>query len=466
MNPPAEIFRAYDIRGVFGESLTEKGARLIGRALGGAAAAKKIHRLAVGRDGRISSPTLAAALSLGIRESGIGVVNIGLAPTPLLYFAAHRLADASGAMVTGSHNPKSHNGIKIMLNGETLAGEAVADLHRRIVKGDYPQSDSPPPEESANVKDDYIKAVRENLTLHRPMKIVLDCGNGVAGAIAPELFRALGCETENLFCEVDGNFPNHHPDPANPDNLRDAEFALNRANADVAFAFDGDGDRLGVISPHDGIIAPDRLLMAFARDSLSRKQGGADAPPQAVVFDVKCTMHLAPWILRYGGIPAMCRTGHSFIKAKMREMDAPLGGELSGHFFFRDGWPGFDDALYAGARLLSLADAAGGMKNLMRGIPNSSASPELQIRLEKGESPFELIAQLRRQANFPTAKRIVEIDGLRAEYDDGFGLARASNTAANLIFRFEGATDSARARIEGEFRKNLAALNLNAVLPF
>nr|HPR07851.1 phosphomannomutase/phosphoglucomutase [Denitromonas sp.] len=339
-----EIFKAYDIRGIIDKSLTPDVARAIGHALGSEARARNLKSIAVGRDGRLSGPALAGALAEGICAAGVNVIDIGCVPTPLTYFAAYHLNADGCVSVTGSHNPPDYNGFKMVLGGQTLFGELIQDLRKRIETGDLTHGTGTV--RQAEVIDAYLDRVVGDIKLARPMKIVIDCGNGVAGAVAPQLFRRLGCEVTELFCEVDGNFPNHHPDPSKPENLQDVIRALRETDAELGLAFDGDGDRLGVVTKDGQIIYPDRQLMLFAADVLSRVPGGQ------IIYDVKCTRNLAGWIRQHGGEPLMWNTGHALVKAKLKETGAPLAGEMSGHIFFKERWYGFDDGLYAGARML------------------------------------------------------------------------------------------------------------------
>ncbi len=451
------IFKAYDIRGVVGKTLDAAIARQIGRAFGSAARAKGEQTVIVGRDGRLSGPDLAAALAEGLQAAGVDVIDLGVVATPMLYFATHVLDARSGIMVTGSHNPPDYNGFKMVLAGEAIYGDAITALYRAIVDerfasgaGSYRRHD---------IRDAYLQRITSGVELARPMKIAVDCGNGVAGAFAGDLYRALGCEVIELFCEVDGNFPNHHPDPAHPENLQDLIRCLRDTDAELGLAFDGDGDRLGVVTKDGRIVYPDRQLMLFAQDVLARHPG------QQILYDVKCTRHLAPWIERHGGVPLMWKTGHSLVKAKMRETGAPLGGEMSGHVFFKDRWYGFDDGLYAGARLLELASRVADPSALLNALPQSSSTPELQLPLAEGEN-FALIETMQRDAGFPGAEQVITIDGLRVEYEDGFGLMRSSNTTPVLVLRFEAETPAALARIQGEFRRVLLAAKPDARLPF
>ena len=452
MSIAAEIFRAYDIRGIAGKTLTVEAVRAVGRALGSMAG-----EFAVGRDGRSSGPALVDALCEGLQASGANVVDIGMAPTPVTYFAAHHLGCASCVSVTGSHNPPEYNGLKMVVEGHTLSGEEIQALRARIERGDFRSGRGT--RRSAEVLDDYVKRITGDVRLARRMRIATDCGNGVAGLAAPRLYKALGCEVEELYSEVDPTFPNHHPDPSHAENLADLIAAVRRGKAELGLAFDGDGDRLGVITKDGSIIFPDRQLMLFAADVLSRNPGAE------IIYDVKSTRLLAPWIERHGGRPLMWKTGHSLIKAKLAETGAPLAGEMSGHTFFKERWYGFDDALYAGARLLEILSRSRDASGVLASLPDAPSTPELQWKLAEGE-PHALIARLQAATPFPNAARIVTIDGVRAEYADGFGLARASNTTPVIVLRFEADSKDALARIQEEFRAALAPLKPGAPLPF
>lgn len=454
---PHEIFKAYDIRGIVATALTPAVVELIGHAIGSEARARKLSSIAIGRDGRLSGAVLTQALTDGIRKSGIDVIDVGIVATPMLYFAAHELCDYSGVMVTGSHNPPEYNGLKMVLGGETLAAEAIQALRHRIEQQDFTHGSGGYRE--LEIGERYLQRITSDIKLTRPIKLVVDCGNGVAGAFAPELYRRLGCEVTELFCEVDGTFPNHHPDPSVPENLQDVIHALETTDADIGFAFDGDGDRLGVVTKDGRIIYADRQLMLFAADVLSRNPGGQ------IIFDVKCTRNLAPWIEQHGGNPVMWKTGHSFIKAKLKETGALLAGEMSGHIFFKERWYGFDDGLYAGARLLELLSKKQDIGATLNALPDSLNTPELQIKLAEGEN-HTLIAQLQREARFPHADRVITIDGLRVEYRDGFGLIRASNTTPVAVLRFEAKDEAALKRIQQDFRQCILQIKPDAVLPF
>ena len=451
-----EIFKAYDIRGIVETALTPAAVELIGRAFGTEALAKGTPRVAVGRDGRLSGPMLIEALAKGLRAAGCDVVDVGMVTTPMLYFAAYHLGTRSGIMVTGSHNPPEYNGLKMVLADEAIAGEAIQDLRKRIDRADFATGSGGL--STADVREAYLERVVGDIKLSRPIDLIVDSGNGVAGGIAPELYRRLGCRVTEMFCEVDGNFPNHHPDPSQPENLEDLIEAL-RSGGELGFAFDGDGDRLGVVTKRGKIIYPDRQLMLFAADVLTRNPGAE------IIFDVKCTRALFPWIRERGGRPLMWKTGHSLIKAKLRETGAPLAGEMSGHVFFKERWYGFDDGVYAGARLLEILSRVADVSVPLESLPDSVNTPELQIRLAEGEN-FKLIEKLQREAKFDGATDVITIDGVRAEYPDGFGLARASNTTPVVVLRFEGDNAAALARIQAAFRSAILAVAPTAQLPY
>ncbi len=456
MTLPQEIFKAYDIRGIVGRTLTPQITEIIGHAIGSEARARKQTTIAIGRDGRHSGPELSAALANGIRQSGIDVVDVGQVATPMLYFATHHLQTHSGVMVTGSHNPPEYNGLKIMLGGESLAGEAIQALRLRIESGGLAQGAGE--YRGFDIREHYLQRVTDDIKLRRPLKLVVDCGNGVAGATAPELYRRLGCEVRELFCDVDGSFPNHHPDPSHPENLVDLINAL-KSGGELGFAFDGDGDRLGVVTRNGKIIFPDRQLMLFAADVLERKPGAE------IIFDVKSTRNLFGWIRQHGGKPLMWKTGHSFIKQKLQETGAPLAGEMSGHVFFKERWYGFDDALYAGARLLEILSREGDPSAVLENLPDSINTPELHIKLAEGEN-YTLMDKLRQDARFDSAREVITIDGVRVEYDDGFGLARPSNTTPVVVLRFEADSEAALRRIQEEFRRAILGVKPDAKLPF
>jgi phosphomannomutase / phosphoglucomutase len=447
-----EIFKAYDIRGVVETALTPDAVRLIGQALGTEAHARGQTAVAVGRDGRLTGPALSQALAEGLTMAGIDVVDVGCVATPVSYFAAYELGVDSCVSVTGSHNPPPYNGLKMVLGGQTLYGDMIQDLKRRITSADLRTvaKSKRGRVRKADVVPAYLDRIVSDVKLARPMKIVIDCGNGVAGFIAADLYRRLGCEVIELFCEVDGNFPNHHPDPSKPENLRDVQRVLRETDAELGLAFDGDGDRLGVVTKDGEIIFPDRQLMLFAADVLTRNPGAQ------IIYDVKCSRWVAESVRHQGGVPLMWNTGHALVKAKLKETGAPLAGEMSGHIFFKERWFGFDDGLYAGARLLEIVsrwpDANWPLKNL----PNAVSTPELNIAMKEGE-PHALVARLQKSGRFPGARELNRIDGIRAEYADGFGLARASNTTPVVVLRFEADNETALKRIQAEFRVALSA---------
>jgi phosphomannomutase/phosphoglucomutase len=454
---PAEIFKAYDIRGIVGKTLTVPVVERIGQAIGSEALARGRKAVAIGRDGRHSGPELAGALARGLQASGADVIDVGQVTTPMLYFAAHHLGTLSGVAVTGSHNPPDYNGLKIMVDGETYAGAAIQRLRTRIEKNEFARGAGSLREQ--DVREDYLRRIASDVKLARPLRLVVDCGNGVAGATAPELYRRLGCEVAELFCEVDGSFPNHHPDPSVLNNLADTQKALAAGQGELGFAFDGDGDRLGVVTKSGRIIYPDRQLMLFAADVLKR------IPGAEVIFDVKSTRNLFQWIRSHGGRPVMWKTGHSFIKQKLKESGAPLAGEMSGHVFFKERWYGFDDALYAGARLLEILSRERDPSATLEALPDAVSTPELHLKLAEGEN-YALMDKLKASARFDGAREVITIDGLRVEYADGFGLARPSNTTPVVVLRFEADDEAALKRIQDEFRRAILAVKSDAQLPF
>ena len=443
VNP--SIFKAYDIRGVVPSTLTEEVAYHLGHAFGTHAAAHGETVVAVGRDGRLSGPALSQALIRGLLDVGVQVIDIGAVTTPMLYFAASTLC-ASGIQVTGSHNPKDYNGFKMVLGGRAIYGDEIQSL-RTIMQNETWVLKSGGSVKQVDVTADYQARIVSDIRLQRPMKIVVDCGNGIAGATAPSIFRAIGCEVIELFSEVDGNFPNHHPDPSKLDNLKDLLHALKNSDAEIGLAFDGDGDRLGIVTKDGNIIFPDRQMALFAQDVLSRVPGGT------IVFDVKCSQRLAPAIRQAGGEPLMFKTGHSLIKAKMKEINSPLGGEMSGHIFFKERWFGFDDGTYAGCRLLEIVSKSADASAVLNALPTSFSTPELNVACAEGE-PHRVSAALLdlvASGNLPSPAfkpEVCAIDGLRIDWIDGFGLIRASNTTPVLVLRFEGHTPEALSRIE------------------
>ena len=452
------IFRAYDIRGVVGTTLDAGIAKLIGQAIGSVMREQGLREVVVGRDGRLSGPEMSRALIEGLRSTGCDVIDIGLAPTPVVYFASFQLNTGSCVAVTGSHNPPDYNGFKIVIGGETLSGEAITDLYERIAENRL-HSDQPGGLQDMEMGRDYVDRISSDVQLERRMKVVVDCGNGVAGAIAPEVLESIGAAAEGLYCEVDGEFPNHHPDPSDPENLADLITAVQRTDAELGLAFDGDGDRLGVVTRSGKVIYPDRLLMLFAQDVLSRNPGAA------VIYDVKCTGHLSGQILRHGGSPIMWKTGHSLIKAKMRETAAELAGEMSGHFFFKERWYGFDDGIYAAARLLEiLATDDRDPDEVFADLPDSVSTPELKLPMEEGQH-YAFMERFREKARFDGAK-VFTIDGVRADWADGWGLVRCSNTTPCLVLRFDADSESALARIQDVFREQLLAVDGKLELPF
>ncbi len=442
MQLSASAFKAYDIRGVVGKDIDAAFAEQLGRAFGSAAIAAGERAVAVGRDGRVSGPMLVQALARGLASTGLDVVDLGPVTTPMLYYvAATRGAHGcrSGIQVTGSHNPKDYNGFKMVLAGEAIHGEAIQALRRRMLTADHVQGAGRIG--AMDILAEYRARIVGDCHLARRMKIVVDSGNGIPGASAPGILRALGCEVVELYSEVDGDFPNHHPDPSKPENLAELSDVVRGGDAELGLAFDGDGDRLGVVTNDGQIIYPDRQLMLFASDILTRVKGGT------VIFDVKCTQRLAPLIRRAGGTPLMWKTGHSLVKAKLKETGAPIAGEMSGHIFFSERWYGFDDATYTAARLLEILSRAKDASGVLNALPTSFSTPELNVACAEGE-PKRVVDDLLRAANFPGASEIVTIDGLRVDYDDGFGLIRASNTTPVLVLRFEGHTAAALQRIE------------------
>ena len=439
MQVDASIFKAYDIRGIVPVTVTEAVAEGIGKAFGTVALAQGETTVAVGRDGRLSGPALSAALVRGLVAVGIEVIDVGMVTTPMLYFAAST-ACSSGIQVTGSHNPRDYNGFKMVMAGRAIYGEDIQTL-RTMMEAESWLLAPGGTVRNLNVLAPYTARIVGDIKLTRKMKIVVDCGNGIAGASAPAIFRAIGCDVVELFSEVDGNFPNHHPDPSKPENLRDLMQALKNSDAELGLAFDGDGDRLGIVTKQGNNIYPDRQMVLFARDVLTRVPGGT------ILFDVKCSQQLAPAIEAAGGVPMMYKTGHSLIKARMKEVDSPLGGEMSGHIFFKERWFGFDDGTYAGCRLLEIVSRAPDANVVLDALPTSHSTPELNVSCAEGE-PAKLVAQAVALADFAAPARLNTIDGLRVDWPDGFGLMRSSNTTPVVVLRFEGQTAEALHRIE------------------
>ena len=451
MQLSASIFKAYDIRGIVPSTINEAVAEALGRAFGTVARAEGETRVAVGRDGRLSGAMLSAALMRGLVAAGIEVIDIGMATTPMLYFAANTQC-RSGIQVTGSHNPKDYNGFKMVMAGRAIYGEDIQRLRQRMQSETYARGKGR--SAAMDIVPEYTARIVNDAKLARPMKIVVDSGNGIPGATAPAILRALGCEVIDLYSRVDGDFPNHHPDPSKPENLADLIKVVHATDAELGIAFDGDGDRLGLVTKGGNIIYPDRQLMLLARDVLSRNPGGT------VIFDVKCSQRLPVVIREAGGVPLMYKTGHSLIKAKMKELAAPIAGEMSGHIFLGERWYGFDDAMYTAARMLEILSRSDDPSAVLDALPTSFSTPELNVACAEGE-PHKLVAELQATAKFPGAE-INTIDGLRADYDDGFGLIRASNTTPVLVMRFEGHTPEALARIEHDFMAALRVVKPDA----
>lgn len=457
-NISASIFKAYDIRGIVGDTLTDDTVYEIGRAIGSEAHTRNQQNVAVARDGRLSGGNFVAALTSGLRDSGRDVIDIGMVPTPLLYFATHHLNIGSGVMVTGSHNPSNYNGFKMVLGGETLAEEAIQGLRRRIEEDDY-YNGGEGAYKSLDIIRDYINRVVVDIKLKHRLKVVVDCGNGVAGVVAPELLRRLGCDVIELYCDVDGTFPNHHPDPSQPKNLQDVIKAVAAYNADLGFAFDGDGDRLGVVDSSGHVIWPDRQMMLYAADVLSRHPGAR------IIYDIKCSSHLGRAIAEKGGKALMWKTGHSLIKAKMKASGALLAGEMSGHIFFKERWYGFDDGIYTGARLLEiLAASALPPKELFATLPESHSTPELQVKMKEGEH-HAFIKRFMEETTFDEGV-VTTIDGMRVDFSDGWGLVRASNTTPCLVIRFEADSEDALKRIQTLFGDAMLKVDDSLNLPF
>lgn len=460
MTYPESCFKAYDIRGTVPEQLTPAFAYDLGLAFGTQAVALGETEVAVGRDGRLSGLELSEALCKGLAAAGVNVIDVGMVTTPMLYFAAHTLC-TSGIQITGSHNPKNYNGFKMVLAGAAIYGAQITGLREAMTNGVAPAAKAGRIS-AQDVTSTYSQRIVDDAKLARPMKVVVDSGNGIAGASAPDILRRLGCEVVELFSEVDGNFPNHHPDPSKPENLRDLVAALQSSDAEIGLAFDGDGDRLGVVTKEGHIIYADRQMMLFARDVLSRVPGGT------IVFDVKCSQRLAPDIEAAGGQAVMFKTGHSLVKAHMKQLDSPLGGEMSGHIFFKERWFGFDDGTYAAARLLEILSKSADPSAALNALPDSLSTPELNVDCA-GRDAHALVAQLVQLARadavgFASPARLCTIDGLRADWPDGFGLIRASNTTPVLVLRFEGHTEQALTRIQRLFMTLLQTLMPDAVV--
>ena len=455
--PIKSIFKAYDIRGVVGSELTTPTVKKIGQAVGTMALSQMQKTICVGYDGRLSSSDLSVTLINGLLSTGIDVINIGLCTTPMLYFSNFNQATGTGVMITGSHNPPEYNGFKIVINQKTLTSDDIQNLYQIILDSNYLSGAGD--KKSLSIKSQYLDEIANSVKLKRSMKVAIDCGNGAAGVCAEELFRKLGVETEPLFCDVDGNFPNHHPDPSNPKNLLDLKNTLKKGDSELGLAFDGDADRLGVVTKDGEIIFPDRQLLLFSEAVLK------ECPQTSIIFDVKSTRHLFSWIKEKGGIPVIWKTGHSLIKKKMKEINASLAGEMSGHMFFNDRWYGFDDGLYAAARLLEILSEFDDPSKILKSLPKGFSTPELNIKLNEGEQ-HKLIADLQKTACFPNATEVIKIDGLRVEYKEGFGLMRASNTTPVIVLRFEAETEKKLQEIQNQFKSILTEHISPEKIPF
>ena len=458
MNITPDIFRAYDIRGIVETALTPENVYLIGKAFGSKCQQQGVKEVVLGRDGRLSGPALLDALTKGLTETGCYVINIGMIPTPVAYYATYELNTGTCIMITGSHNPPEYNGLKMMLAGETLYGETITDLRDIILKEQFAVGKGS--SKTVDLEDQYLKRITSDINIKRPMKIAIDCGNGVAGELAPKLFKQLGCEVTELFCDIDGNFPNHHPDPSKPENLKDIIKCIADNNLDLGLAFDGDGDRVGVIDNKGTVIWADRQMILYSRDVISRN------PDALIIYDIKCSRLLPQEIKKAGGQSEMWKTGHSFIKARIKETGALLGGEMSGHIFFKERWYGFDDALYAGARMLEiLSQEDKPASDIFDALPDSINTPELTITFENEGENFAFIEAFQNTASFDGAK-LTTIDGLRADYDNGWGLCRASNTTPSIVIRFEADDKAALKSIQDHFKNQMLAVNANLNLPF
>lgn len=458
MKLPGEIFKAYDIRGIVDKTLTTDVVFKVGQALGTEALERGRDTIVTGRDGRLSGPSIQGALMDGINAAGCKVIDIGMVPTPVVYYAAYKLDTGCCVAVTGSHNPPDYNGLKMVIDGVTLSGSMIQDIKKRIEDNDLAEGEGE--RQSIDVKDEYIGRITSDIKMGRKLKIIVDCGNGVAGELAPRLLKELGCDVTEMFCEIDGHFPNHHPDPSQPKNLEDLIAAVKSQHADVGLAFDGDGDRLGVITPDGNIVWADRQMILYVRDILQHKPGAE------IIYDVKCSRTLHNEIEKNGGKPTMWKTGHSFIKAKLKETGAAFAGEMSGHLFFNDRWYGFDDALYSAARLVEiLSNSEESTQDIFANLPDTVSTPELRLEgMEEGEH-FEVMDKIAAAADFPDA-RVSTIDGLRVDFEDGFGLVRASNTTPILVIRFEADSQAALDRIKEAFRPVILEARPDADLPF
>ena len=459
MQADASIFKAYDIRGIVDDTLTESVVKAVGRVLGTMALERGVERFCIGRDGRLTGPRLAAALIEGVASTGIRVIDIGAVPTPVLYFATKHFGCGTGVAVTGSHNPPEYNGLKMMVAGITLAAEDIQDVRRRVQEERWRVSEKPGEVEQVDIVGEYMKKALDGIRLDRRLKVVADAGNGIAGPVMMRLLEMLNVEAIGLFCEPDGRFPNHHPDPSKPKNLEALIETVKRTGADYGFALDGDGDRLGVVTNCGEVIYPDRLMMLFSADILSRHPGAR------IVYDVKCSRKLVDWIVSHGGIPTISPTGHSLVKGKLRETNAPFAGEMSGHLFFNDErWLGFDDGLYAALRLLEILSREADPSGTLAALPNAVNTPELQIPTQEGENKA-FIERFREACRFEDAQNVIKVDGVRVEWADGFALARASNTTPVIVVRFEGDTPSALKRIAERFTAEMRRIDPNIQIP-
>ncbi|MBS0288896.1 MAG: phosphomannomutase/phosphoglucomutase [Proteobacteria bacterium] len=453
----SEIFRACDIRGVVDETITPHIAFLLGLSFGTLAQSKNQSTVIVGRDGRHSGAILLQSLSEGLMQSGCCVIDLGMVPTPLVYFATNFLNTGTGIMVTGSHNPSNYNGFKMMLNQDTLALEQVQSLYEKMLAQEFVRGKGTV--KSLDIIEKYIERIKNDIHLARKLKIVVDCGSGVVGVLAEKLFTTLGCEVIPLYCEVNGDFPFHHPDPGQPKNLQDLIKTVKHEKADLGIAFDGDGDRLGLVTDQGEIVWPDRLMMLFVEDLLKRQPGSH------IIYDVKCSRLLADKIVQCGGIPVMYKTGHALIKRKMLEVNAMLAGEMSGHFFFKERWYGFDDACYAAARLLEIiSKESRSLSHIFHALPNSISTPEINIAIHE-DKKFGFIESLKTNHPFHDAK-LITVDGVRAEFEQGWGLVRASNTTPCLVLRFEAETESALQSIQAMFKQVILTIAPELEIPF
>ncbi len=452
-----DIFRAYDIRGIVETALTPDAVQLIGQAFATQALSQGQKTVVIGRDGRLSSPELAQRLSAGIRAGGCDVIDIGMVPTPVLYYATHKLKTGTGIMVTGSHNPPQYNGLKMLIAGDTLYGDGIKALYQMIIEQRL--NDGTGTHTEQDVIPEYLDTIVNDIKLERPLNIAVDCGNGVAGVCATELFTRLGCNVTELFCDVDGNFPNHHPDPSKPENLIDLQNAMKENALDLGLAFDGDGDRVGILDDKQNILWADRQMMLYAADVLKRKPGAQ------IIFDIKSTTNLAIVIKKLGGEPLMWKTGHSFIKAKMKETGAELAGEMSGHIFFKERWFGFDDGLYSAARMLEIVSQHDEASSaIFEKLPDSINTPELQVNFEEGEH-YKFMEKFIAQSSFENAETVT-IDGIRVNYANGWGLVRPSNTTPCLVLRFEANDEDTLKEIQNTFREKMLAVDNSLSLPF